>query len=105
MRLAIPSLILFLYIFASLIWFLPCRPLVKVAAGIVLFVIGLKYLIYEKIGGLMLLAMTEPIIWRRAASIEASKDEYQSSTLRMVSASVRFNIGLRKNARHPMSFA
>jgi uncharacterized protein len=51
MRLAIPSLVLFLYIFASLICFLPCRPLVKVAAGMVLFVIGLKYLIYEKIGG------------------------------------------------------
>jgi uncharacterized protein len=51
MRLAIPSLVLFLYIFASLICFLPCRPLVKVAAGIVFFVIGLKYLIYEQIGG------------------------------------------------------
>jgi len=51
MRLAIPSLVLFLYIVASLIWFQPYRPLFKMAAGTVLFVIGLKYLIYEKIGG------------------------------------------------------
>lgn len=51
MRLAIPSLVLFLYIVASLIWFQPCRPTVKMAAGSVLFVIGLKYLLYEKIGG------------------------------------------------------
>ena len=51
MRLAIPTLILFLYIFTSLVFFLPCRPLVKVAAGLVLLVIGLKYLIYEQIGG------------------------------------------------------
>ncbi len=51
MRLAIPSLVLFLYSVASLIWFLPCRPLARIAAGSVLFVIALKYLIYVKIGG------------------------------------------------------
>lgn len=51
MRLAIPSLVLFIYIVASLIWLLPYRPLARIAAGSVLFVIGCKYLLYEKIGG------------------------------------------------------
>ena len=51
MRLALPTLILFLYIIASLIWWLPCRPWVKLAGGFTFFVIGLKYLVYEKIGG------------------------------------------------------
>jgi predicted MPP superfamily phosphohydrolase len=51
MRLALPTLVLFIYIVVSSIWSLPCRPWAKVAAGIVLFVIGLKYIIYVKIGG------------------------------------------------------
>ena len=51
MRLAIPSLVFCLYIAASLIAFAPCRPLVKVAAGVALLVISQKYLIYERIGG------------------------------------------------------
>ena len=51
MRLAIPSLVFCLYIAASLIAFAPCRPLLKVAAGIALLVISQKYLIYERIGG------------------------------------------------------
>ena len=51
MRLAIPSLVLFVYIIASLIVFLPCRPLVKVVAGITLLAISQKYLVYEKLGG------------------------------------------------------
>jgi predicted MPP superfamily phosphohydrolase len=51
MRLALPTLVLFLYIIASLIWWLPCRPWVKLAGALTLFAIGLKYLVYEKIGG------------------------------------------------------
>ncbi len=51
MRLAIPSLVICIYLIASLIVFAPCRPLVKVVAGIALLAISQKYLIYEKIGG------------------------------------------------------
>lgn len=51
MRLLFPTLILFLYILVSLIWSLPCLPQTKAVAAIVLLVIGLKYTIYEKIGG------------------------------------------------------
>ena len=51
MRLALPSLVLFIYIVASLIAFAPCRPLAKVIAGIAFLVISQKYLIYERIGG------------------------------------------------------
>lgn len=51
MRLAIPSLIIFSYITISLIAFLPCRPLIKVTAGITLLAFHLKYILYEKIGG------------------------------------------------------
>lgn len=51
MRLAIPSLILFAYVMASLIWSLPCRPQTKAAAGVVFFVVSLKYLFYEKVFG------------------------------------------------------
>jgi len=51
MRLALPSLILFIYIVVSLLAFAPCRPLVKVVAGIALLIISQKYLIYERIGG------------------------------------------------------
>ena len=51
MRLAIPSLVLCIYLIASLVAFAPCRPLVKVVAGIALLAISQKYLIYERIGG------------------------------------------------------
>jgi predicted MPP superfamily phosphohydrolase len=51
MRLAIPSLVLCIYIVVSLITFFPCRPLVKVVAGVALLAISQKYLVYEKIGG------------------------------------------------------
>jgi hypothetical protein len=51
MRLALPSLVIFVYIVASLIAFAPCRPLLKVAAGVALLAISQKYLIYERIGG------------------------------------------------------
>jgi len=51
MRLALASLAIILYICISLIWRLPCRPWLKMAAGSALVVIGSKYLIYEKIGG------------------------------------------------------
>lgn len=51
MRLAIPSLVLCLYIVASLIMFMPCRLLFKVAAGIALLAVSQKYLAYEMIGG------------------------------------------------------
>ncbi|NTW88416.1 MAG: metallophosphoesterase [Desulfobulbaceae bacterium] len=51
MRLAIPSLVLCIYIIVSLVAFAPCRPLVKVFAGLALLVISQKYLIYERIGG------------------------------------------------------
>lgn len=51
MRLAFPSLIIYVYIVASLIAFAPCRLLVKIVASIALLVISQKYLIYERIGG------------------------------------------------------
>ena len=51
MRLAIPSLVLFIYLVASLILFVPCRPLIKVMVTIALFGVCLKFLIYEQIGG------------------------------------------------------
>ena len=51
MRLALPSLVLFIYLVASLIAFVPCRPLVKTLVTIALFAVSLKYLIYERIGG------------------------------------------------------
>ncbi len=51
MRLAFPSLVLFVYTFVSLVWPLHYQPLTSVAAGIVLFLISLKYIIYVKIGG------------------------------------------------------
>lgn len=51
MRLALPTLVLFCYIIVSLIRRLPCRLWLKLAAGLALFAIGLKYLLYEKIGG------------------------------------------------------
>ena len=51
MRLAIPSFVISLYVFVSLIAFLPCRPWIKVLMATILLVVGQKYLIYEKIGG------------------------------------------------------
>lgn len=51
MRLALPSLILFLYITFSLIAFLPGRTMAKVLAGMIFLAISQKYLVYEKIGG------------------------------------------------------
>lgn len=51
MRLALPSLILFVYIMASLVWPLPFRFQAKAAAGIVLLAVSLKYLFYEKVFG------------------------------------------------------
>jgi len=51
MRLAIPSLVICIYLIASLIAFAPCRPLIKAAAGMALLVISQKYLIYERVGG------------------------------------------------------
>ena len=51
MRLALPSLAIFLYAAVSLLALIPCRPWIKVAVGGGLLVISLKYLIYEKIGG------------------------------------------------------
>lgn len=51
MRLALPSLILFSYLVSSLILFVPCRPLIKVVAAVVLLAVCLKFVIYEQIGG------------------------------------------------------
>lgn len=51
MRLAAPSLVLFLYIVVSLIAFTPGRLPAKAAAALALLVISLKYPIYEKVGG------------------------------------------------------
>lgn len=51
MRLATPSLILFVYIFVSLIAFLPVRVPVKAVAAAVLLAVSLKYVVYVKIGG------------------------------------------------------
>ena len=51
MRLALPSLVLCIYLVISLIAFVPCRPLVKMLTTIALLAVSLKYLIYEKIGG------------------------------------------------------
>ncbi|WP_321394788.1 metallophosphoesterase [uncultured Desulfuromusa sp.] len=51
MRLALPSLAIFLYVAVSLLALIPCRPWTKVAFGVVLLVISQKYLIYERIGG------------------------------------------------------
>ena len=51
MRLAIPSLLIFIYIVVSLIAFVPWGPLAKVVGTLVLLAISQKYLIYENIGG------------------------------------------------------
>ncbi len=51
MRLAIPSLILISYITFSLILWMPGRPWMRIAAVLLLCIIGFKYIFYEKIGG------------------------------------------------------
>jgi uncharacterized protein len=50
MRLLLPTLILFCYVLVSLVWPIPCRPVVKVLAIAVLLCITLKYTIYETLG-------------------------------------------------------
>jgi uncharacterized protein len=50
MRLLFPSLVLFSYVLVSLIWPMPCRPLVKALAATVLLCISQKYTIYETLG-------------------------------------------------------
>ena len=50
MRLALPSLIIFAYVYASLILFIPCRFWVKLVTAIILLSVSQKYLIYERIG-------------------------------------------------------
>jgi len=62
MRFALPTLVLFIYIIASLIWSLPLRPWVKVLAGLMLFVISLKYTIYEKVGGSFIAPDLPPVL-------------------------------------------
>jgi uncharacterized protein len=51
MRLLFPTLILFFYILVSLILFLPCRPMVKTVAVLILLIVCLKFSIYETLGG------------------------------------------------------
>ena len=51
MRLFLPSLGLCLYVILSLVLPLPCRPLGKVAAGLVVLAACLKYQAYEVLGG------------------------------------------------------
>lgn len=51
MRLALPTFLLFLYIVLSLILWLPVKPWLKVSTALLFFVIGLKYIVYERIGG------------------------------------------------------
>lgn len=51
MRLALPSLLILVYILVSLVGPMPGRPATRIATGILLLAISLKYLIYEQIGG------------------------------------------------------
>lgn len=51
MRLALPSLLILVYILVSLIGTMPDRPMTRIMAGLVLLAVSLKYLIYECIGG------------------------------------------------------
>ncbi len=62
MRLALPSLILVAYIILSLIWWLPCRSWVKLMSAFILVAIGLKYLVYEKIGGSFIAPDFPPVV-------------------------------------------
>ncbi|MDD2463727.1 MAG: hypothetical protein PHI97_06985, partial [Desulfobulbus sp.] len=76
MRLAFPSFALLLYIFTSLIWWLPCRPWIKIAAACTLLAIGSKYILYEKIGGSFIaptFAPSELLISRDFATIPIRK--------------------------------
>lgn len=51
MRLALPSLIIFLYAITSMVIFTNLRPALKISLIILLFIISLKYIIYVKVGG------------------------------------------------------
>lgn len=51
MRLALPSLIVCVYVVASLIMFVPCSLPVKLATGLTFLIICFKYPVYERIGG------------------------------------------------------
>ena len=51
MRLAIPSLCLFLYVILSFVLPLPCRRLGRLAAAFAVLAVCLKYLAYEIFGG------------------------------------------------------
>lgn len=63
MRLLLPSLLIVAYVFASLILFMPVRPLLKLAAGLLLLLAGLKYVFYERFGGSFLIpALPEPLL-------------------------------------------
>lgn len=63
MRLLIPSLLIVAYVFASLVLFLPIRPVIKLAAGLLLLAAGLKYVLYERFGGSFLTpALPEPLL-------------------------------------------
>jgi predicted MPP superfamily phosphohydrolase len=50
MRLALPSLLILAYILVSLVGVMPVRPMTRIASGMLLLPISLKYLIYERIG-------------------------------------------------------
>ena len=63
MRLLLPSLGLFLYILLSLVLPLPCRPLGKAAAGLVVLAACLKYQAYQVLGGSFLApALPRPLL-------------------------------------------
>ncbi|MCX5880694.1 MAG: hypothetical protein NTU74_02470, partial [Deltaproteobacteria bacterium] len=51
MRLVLPSLLILAYILVSLVSSMPGRPMARIAVGILLLVISLKYIFYERIGG------------------------------------------------------
>lgn len=63
MRLALPSLILFAYMVASLIAHMPCRLPMKAAISAAFLLVSLKYPLYEKIGGSFIApALPRPIL-------------------------------------------
>lgn len=51
MRLALPSLLILVYILVSFVSAMPSLPMARIAVGILLLVISLKYIFYERIGG------------------------------------------------------
>jgi len=51
MRLVLPSLLILAYILVSLVSSMPGRLMARIAVGILLLVISLKYIFYERIGG------------------------------------------------------